>query len=378
LYLPFCIPLEVCFYLQIQRFLRERSRVRNGMFLHHVDPLVAERCWQSVCAEASPEALALNIRGWFLGSRELEPCEQDVLELISLTVFNASPPDLREAQVRRARRILSLVETNVGRRFPPGHEPGLRCTAKFAIEPLEPCWKPLLFYLGLQTVHGLVALWLVALGFEQREVHGLKFWHRPATPAAARAATPPLVFLHGVGGMPAYWLLLLIASRKHRGDFFVPIFPHCSLCSLPVLASAPRALKPDELAAAICAMLATACGATADGSTQPPIPRAAFLAHSLGTATLAALLKCAPHIAAAATFADLICFWFSGSLVQLHVRPPAAGRRRKRRVRGGRTIEGELGRGVDAPGAAQDGDRGAHNPGRLPPPLLVEPHVGAA
>ena len=312
-YLPFCIPLECAFYLQVRRFLRERSAAPNTMFREESDPLEAQRCWERITAEAPSNVLAQMVRGWFLG--EGEPGVDDVLDVISLTTFNRPSNTLHPQQHRVARSILALVENAIGERFPrdPSRNKHLKNTAWMAIEPLERCYKPLVFYLWVQSLHGLAALLLRVLGYEQRSINNgrFKYWHRKDLTRNTNPPPMPLVFLHGVGGLPVYWLLLIITSLTHRGVILIPIFPHCSLSSLPVLASAPKPPLPHELAYAIQQMLRL--------TTKTPAPtpiRCAFLAHSFGTAALACILKRSPELAASTTIIDPICFWFSGSLVR--------------------------------------------------------------
>ena len=312
-YLPFCIPLECAFYLQVRRFLRERSAAPNTMFREESDPLEAQRCWERITAEAPSNVLAQMVRGWFLG--EGEPGVDDVLDVISLTTFNRPSNTLHPQQHRVARSILTLLENAIGERFPrdPSRNKHLKNTAWMAIEPLERCYKPLIFYLWVQSLHGLAALLLRVLGYEQRSINNgrFKYWHRKDLTKNTNPPPMPLVFLHGVGGLPVYWLLLIITSLTHRGVILIPIFPHCSLSSLPVLASAPKPPLPHELAYAIQQMLRL--------TTKTPAPtpiRCAFLAHSFGTAALACILKRSPELAASTTIIDPICFWFSGSLVR--------------------------------------------------------------
>ena len=83
------------------------------------------------------------------------------------------------------------------------------------------------------------------------------------------------------------------------GHIFVPVFPHCSLAALPALALTKRPPLPHELVHAIREMLSR---------HAPTAKGAAFLAHSLGTAALASIVKRAPELALATTFVDPICF----------------------------------------------------------------------
>ena len=334
-YLPFCIPLELAFYLQVQRFLRERSRTPNMIFGGEPDVYEAQRAWEALVQEEPPHVVDESLRGWFVGRGA--PKSHDVLDLITLTTFNKPAEQLRPDQLNWARAMLEECERTIGRRFAPGRNHKLRSMAFFGLEGLEPCWKPLLFYLCTQTCQGMCHLILRYLGYERREAGALKYWYRPALPeplgnVATRASRrvmewsglqpaappppqlPPLVILHGVGGLAPYWLLLVLASRQHRGAIILPLFPHCSLSCLPVLASAPRPPTPTELASSIREMV-YACG----------FRQAAFLSHSFGTAALGALLKTAPDLALAATFVDPICFCFSGTVAHnfLYAKPPA-------------------------------------------------------
>ena len=83
----------------------------------------------------------------------------------------------------------------------------------------------------------------------------------------------------------------------------VPLVPHAALDALPTSARVGRALPTTELVAALAALTRRHRAAGA-----PPCQGAAFVAHSLGTAYLAALLKAEPRCVAAACFADPICF----------------------------------------------------------------------
>ena len=64
-YIPFCVPLEAAFYLQVRRFVRERSHAPNTMFSQEAAH-EALRCWESLIKEESPATVAQTVRGWFL------------------------------------------------------------------------------------------------------------------------------------------------------------------------------------------------------------------------------------------------------------------------------------------------------------------------
>eukprot|EP00966_Prymnesium_polylepis_P254367 5878288-Prymnesium_polylepis.1 len=118
--------------------------------------------------EASAGELLALLRGWFLtadGSRsssQLELRRDDVTTFVSWTMFNAPFSELLSAQRRRVDALLDRMEEELlGRPLAAGATPGLR-PMTYTLEPLAPAWKPLLFYLVLQSAHRALGLLLRA------------------------------------------------------------------------------------------------------------------------------------------------------------------------------------------------------------------------
>jgi pimeloyl-ACP methyl ester carboxylesterase len=165
---------------------------------------------------------------------------------------------------------------------------------------LQPCHKPLCFYLALEAGTSVASFILRRCGFVLRSVvlgeHApLQYWQR----AGIDDGTVPLVVLHGVTGITAYVPLLcrLASSVGWGGDLLVPIFPTAAMNALPSLEQPPQPMP--HVVECIREMVHRHAGST---------PRAAFLGHSLGTGVLAALSKRCPELVAAAAFVDPICF----------------------------------------------------------------------
>jgi len=180
--------------------------------------------------------------------------------------------------------------------------------------------KPLLFYVGALAAARLVELLLSLRGFQRLAAGGVEYWRLAA--AAGGEAQEPIVLMHGVGGIVGYLPLCLALAAEHAAPLYVPLFPSCSL-GVPTLSSPPP-LPATALAAAVEEMLAqhappaaaratAAKAAAAEPAAEPaPLPKAppaaTFVAHSMGTASLAALLKARPQLVRAALFVDPVSF----------------------------------------------------------------------
>ena len=278
------------------------------------------------------------LRSWFLG--EGEPHADDVLALVSLTTFNRPVSDLEPNEVRWVRAVLGALERVTGRRFAPGSHPGLRSMAWLALEELEPCYKPLAFYLFTQTCHGLCAALLRVLGFEKREALGgrIKYWCRPPVRTAqdvaadaTRAAASPHAHhpqharrarcpWHGHRHADVASAATRLPPRRRRPRALLDRLDHLLLppqgCASradlpPLLRRIPP--RPGERAR---------CSGTRSSALREMLRsvgthrKAAFFAHSFGTGALGIILKAAPDLAASVTFVDPICFCFSGTVAK--------------------------------------------------------------
>jgi hypothetical protein len=304
-YLPFALPLELAFYFHSRRFVRKRSEELHTTFVGEPDAAEALRCWAHILSDRPPAELEELLRGWFLG--EGEPRRGDYVRLVAFTVYNTTPEQLSTRQRDQVGGLVEAIEVGLARELPAGVGDGVRPMA-YSLDALEACAKPLAYYLLLQSAHAVLGVALRLCGFTQRVTTTgrgprVRYWHRAprgAASADAPPSQPPLVLLHGVGGLLPYALLLVQLRLLHSdGHIFVPVFPHCSLAALPALALTKRPPLPHELVHAIREMLSR---------HAPTAKGAAFLAHSLGTAALASIVKRAPELALATTFVDPICF----------------------------------------------------------------------
>ena len=335
LYLLFWPFLELAFFFRVRRFIRLRSA--QPLAHHAADTLEAQRFWPFALEEENVEQ---TLRGWFIGDGEVRL--GNVMELVAWTISAKPVAELSHEHSRIANGILEQVMAAVPPgAFPEGYNPQQRCMTH-TCEPLAPCWKPLFFYLVHSLVRALTSCVLRWSGFELRREDGaqLEYWCHPGrrgrcagngwactwywwpTPGwywwrgheeePEAGATLPLVVLHGVGGLVPYVpLLLLLRRMRPAGPLLVPLLPHCALHTPAFEPPLPldTTILVADLEAVVRRHAATAAGPAAAGPTAAAgPPRAAFLAHSLGTAIFASFVKAHPLHVAASVLVDPICF----------------------------------------------------------------------
>ena len=168
----------------------------------------------------------------------------------------------------------------------------------YTVGDLEPCYKPFLYYLALQTVHAAVH---TVSAFEASGAA-----RPPATcppgvrvaAATAAAAAAAARLMHGVGGLPPYLAVRMV--DHHDGAVLNPHYGVCAIAALLAVrrAAAAAPLPTAELVAAIEAMVVRHAA---------PGGRRACTSRTSGTA-FASVVKGAPASVGAAAFVDPICF----------------------------------------------------------------------
>lgn len=275
------------------------------------------RFWHTLLASIAtegPDAAVAMMKTWFGGTW---PPRRDAIRFIGWTIYNSVDLDTSQREV--AERIASGVESAVGRPWAmPTTE--ARPVMTYTAEDIADCHRPLIWYLLLQSAHRGVDFLMRHCGFELRHVtdvgtgrHLLSYWCRHALPGAS----VPVVFLHGVMGFVPYVLTLYQLATSHKGILLLPVFPAACIAAPLRHWHRDAALPVDDLVGALRIMISRH---SADGQ----LPRAAWFAHSLGTAVLASVLKQAPELAVGAVFSDPICFDLaSGDVLRnfLYARP---------------------------------------------------------
>lgn len=308
--------LEVLFVFRMRYYLRIRSAQRTP---HDAgDTAEVLRFWNSCMSEWSGVELKELAEGWFLGEGPL--CKGNLDDLVSWTLFGLPPSALATSQRKVADGTLQRLHAATARAggFPDGHNPERRCMTHTLGE-LPPCWKPLIFYLGWRTARKLAGALLRRRGFVHRAHGGVGYFYHPGganagehasevgeevarlgasepPPCEMAPARPPLVLLHGVGGFwPYVPLLLALRSEQPTWPLIVPEFTHCSM-ALPPYEPPP----PTDTRTIVLALIAIIHTHSRPGHP----PKAAFLAHSLGSAVFASLAKEAPQMVAASLLVD--------------------------------------------------------------------------
>ena len=293
--------LELAFVFRVRRFLRVRSAQRQPH--HTADTAEVERFWTRILTEEDGRTADAILRGWFLGEGPIG--EGNMEELVAWTLYAKPPHALAGARRAKVARVLArlLQRTSPFAPYPAGRNPRRVCMLH-TLEPLDACWKPLLFYLAVQTVRELAWAVLRRRGFELRAEGALQYWCHPGRSqrGADAAPAPPIVVLHGVGGLTPYLpLLLQLRAVRPSSPLLVPFLPHCSL--LTPAFDPPPPLDTTALVRSLAAVVERHGGGGGGGGG-----RAIFFAHSLGTALLASVIKEFPRLVGGALFVDPICF----------------------------------------------------------------------
>ena len=301
----FTAPLaELYFSGFVRRFVSRRALRQHATHSEHSDAAEAIRMWDLLIESYPGQELAAHFRGWFIGEGTMR--RGNVEAVVAWTVFNLAPAACNAEQCRVMERIVGRVESVLGSPLPAGCDPSL-VVMSYTHEPWAIGHKPLIVYLLLELFRGFLAVFMRHHGYQLQNAGRLSFWCRPAPDPLRRPRPPPpapIVLLHGVLGLLPYAILLRVLARTHDGAVLVPIFTHCSI-TLRHVCDEFKADQPPHDSAELVAAIRTMIARHAPSGTPP---RAAFIAHSLGTSFLAPLMRSTPELVVAAAFVDPICF----------------------------------------------------------------------
>ena len=292
------------FHSLVKRHIKRRSMQKHAVHSSTSDAAEALKAWELQLLESTPQQIDALFRGWFFGSGE--PRHGNVVEMFCWMIHNLDVAECTAEQRCAVDALIGRIEGVRDCPFPPGREPNLKVMS-YTLDPWAVRHKPLIAYLLLGMARSLLASVLTRYGYEKQRAGRLEFYCRPAPDPCRRPrppVPPPIVLMHGVLGILPYAMLLRLLALKHTGAILVPLFPHASI-SLEQLCDAMKHEDDPhdgpELVAALRTMIAR---------HSPPAtpPKAAFIAHSLGSGMLAPLMRTAPELIAAAAFIDPICF----------------------------------------------------------------------
>ena len=271
--------LEFFFFAHSRAVLCERSSASHATWRGAADTAEVLRFWWLLLHEMDAGPLESLLQGWFQGEGRLG--RQNAADLLSWMLHH-KPLDESTGQERAlVEQCLDDLDAKLAQPLPPGRGAALQ-PMLHTFGPLPACHKPLCFYLALQTVHHLTLKLLRLAGFRLRRVGELRYMAREARVGRITTA-PPLVFLHGVGGLAPYLPFLYQLRTGWDGPLLMPLFPDAAISTPP--SPGPRALPVAMLVSALKQMVER------HSHALPHDARAAFCAHSLGTGYLAALMK---------------------------------------------------------------------------------------
>jgi len=277
LYLCTAPLLEALFYLHTASWREWRSSAPHNTH-ERADTAAVLAFYDRILAEEDADGLKSFLQGWFLeqpASPWQEPRYGNIREFVAWTLYGDAG-ERKPKQISTVDRVMNQIEAVLGP-LPAGRAERL-VAMTYTREPLGRCHRPLAVYLCCFAAHGAISRLLQLLGFNSRSVGRLRYLHRPDRRGGG-ASSAPLVFLHGIGGLLPYPLLLLQLASRWEGPVLLPLLPHGALDRLPTSRCVARAMRMPELVGAVEVMVRR-------HALNGRAPSAAFMSHSLGTGPL--------------------------------------------------------------------------------------------
>lgn len=205
-------------------------------------------------------------------------------------------------------------QVNFGEPIPnrSDNEDALACI-RFNLEPLRYRHKPTLFYLVTHgAFYGITHVLEKNYGFKYVAAKDpsseMSYWYRPPKATATGVSrdtaevNPPLVFVHGVGGLAFYYNLLvaLIENVEKSGGNTPIIFLDLPHVSLRMYDEIPTIEKQVD---SICRIMDDC-----SGSSEGKHAKATFVGHSFGSIVLSWMVQSRPERVGNCVFMDPICF----------------------------------------------------------------------
>uniref|UniRef100_A0A7R9U1V0 AB hydrolase-1 domain-containing protein n=1 Tax=Pinguiococcus pyrenoidosus TaxID=172671 RepID=A0A7R9U1V0_9STRA len=283
LWAPRFIPEGVALFQNLRDTLTQRGKVRARNW---------NDAWDLALQE-SPDVKQF-ISGWFYDTTFEDITKEDITEFLCWGVYGKQSKFLDRSQLRNIDKAVKDLEDVSDHRFvqrEAGQEPA-PCI-RSSIEPLRWRHKPLAFYAATQGVLQSYMWRLFAReGFKRYTLQmegsdgkqSFRYWYKPGV-------GPPIVFMHGVGGLPAYTETVSELNSRLGCPVIAIEQPHISLHVNP---SVPKAA---DVVLAIATLL-----------EQLSLGPAVFVGHSFGSLTLSWVSQGLPEIVLGNVFLDPITF----------------------------------------------------------------------
>jgi len=266
---------------------------------------VRESVWSSHSDIGSRRSFLM---GWFYDAPFEDLRREDALCFLSWMRygFPIEGDYLNEKQIKSlvSEDLTRLEEAvNSGKSLPPRREgePPLGCM-RFSIEPLRYRHKPLVFYGITHGAYYIVRQTLQKeFGFTYTPAADPKkdigYWYR-APSCTMEDSNPPLVFVHGVGGISFYYSLLnnLTEEMISNGDKTPIILLDLPQVSLRINDDIPSIVSSVE---SVCKILDKTVGS---------VTKATMVGHSFGSILLSWMIQSRPDRVSNCIFLDPVCF----------------------------------------------------------------------
>ena len=277
------------YYSMLRRGVRSRP-ARGGSSCRSPEDrrALAERCVDAMCALGCSKKTFLE--RWFLGADPSSVTRRDFERWVAWSFFDSEPTAMSERDLSELRSLVDWFEARVDHAFPRSPGDGTLPCIRLKYDPVRDARRPLTYYAATSALYGAGRAVVFALGF-RRDAADPRIFYRPAAAPRRTSTATPVVFMHGIGIGFVHYALLLASLPRDRAVLLVDD-AHVSQC----LATAPPP-SPEEAAAAVDRAL----------RRHGHLDGAVFLAHSLGTTSVAWCLKM-KHIVRSCVLIDPLTF----------------------------------------------------------------------
>eukprot|EP00587_Corethron_hystrix_P008129 CAMPEP_0113303028 /NCGR_PEP_ID=MMETSP0010_2-20120614/3613_1 /TAXON_ID=216773 ORGANISM="Corethron hystrix, Strain 308" /NCGR_SAMPLE_ID=MMETSP0010_2 /ASSEMBLY_ACC=CAM_ASM_000155 /LENGTH=326 /DNA_ID=CAMNT_0000156953 /DNA_START=266 /DNA_END=1242 /DNA_ORIENTATION=- /assembly_acc=CAM_ASM_000155 len=239
------------------------------------------------------------LMGWFYDQPFENLRKEDAITFLAFLKFGITVEALSPNQIEELDNDICTLEReiNAGVALPErgNEEKSLSCI-RFNLEPLRFRHKPLVYYAITHGAQYWFNIFVKDLGFQYHETKdpskSLGYYCRPSKESSI-ANLDPLVFVHGVGGIPFYSQLIKDIAKEYCGPI---ILLDLNFVSLRIADKVP------EITDQLCCV----CETLNDHFGEDT--KATFVGHSYGSLILSWMIQKNPHRVANCVFLDPICF----------------------------------------------------------------------
>ena len=258
---------------------REKDREWTKIWQNSLESVEDPRMWFS---------------SWFLNDAKFEDISlEDAKDFVTWAMYQNVPESLNDKELFELNKSISQIEIFANHKFPLRGDKKPLISMRTSLETFKGYHKPLAFYLITQGLFGKVMEKDLKLNGFISDTTISPFRYFIKKPMDNDDAFYPIVFIHGVGGLPAYLKLIksVISKISPKYPFILVEMPYVSLHVSPTVPSV------DDHVEFVRKVL-----------HKNGYSKGIFIGHSWGSNIVSWLVQSDHSIISTAIFLDPVCF----------------------------------------------------------------------